>query len=65
MISTMIRDRRTGKMRRKDPKKVKIGLLAARKHRHKPMKVATKLKISKAVKKTNRTGRTIFGIRAR
>jgi len=62
-LTSMVRDRKTGRSRRKDPKRVKAGKAAARKRGHKKLSAATKKKIAKGVRKAARTGKTSGGRR--
>jgi len=61
IAKTHVRDRKTGKLRIKDPKRVKAGKKAAKtrgKWKHKP---ATKKKIGLGVKRAAKTGKNRFG----
>lgn len=58
-----VRDKKTGRVRRIDPKKSRIMKKAAKKRVGKKLKPATKMKISKAVKKSLKSGKTKAGRR--
>lgn len=59
----MIRDQKTGRLRRVDPKRSRAAKKAARKRRGKKLSISTKRAISKGVKKAIRTKRTASGRR--
>lgn len=67
LASTMVRDRKTGRLRRKNPTRSRIAKRAAIKSKTARRKAAanprTKLKRRKTLLKTIRTGRTASGRR--
>lgn len=62
-ISAMVRDKKTGRVRRKNPKDVKAGKKGARKRGHRKHSAAHRLAISKALRKSFRSGKTKSGRR--
>jgi NUMOD3 motif len=60
-ISLMVRDKKTGRPRRKAAKAIRAGRKAARKRGHRPHSVAHRRAIAKALRKSFRTGKTKFG----
>ena len=58
-------DKKTGRKRRKDSKRMRAGRVAARRRRGKKLSQATKTKISRSSIRTNRTGKTRGGRRSK
>jgi hypothetical protein len=63
MALGMIRDKKTGRKRKVDPKKSRVAKKASRKRVGKKLKPATKAKIARGVKKANKTHKTKAGRR--
>lgn len=63
MPMKMVRDKKTGRKRRVDPTKSRKASVAARSRKGRPMKANVKLKISRAVRRTVKTGKTKAGRR--
>ena len=62
-ISAMVRDKKTGRLRRKSAKATKAGKKAARKRGHRKHSAAHRLAISKALRRSFKTGKTKAGRR--
>lgn len=65
MRQGMVRDRKTGKLRRVDRVRSRIAKRAARKRKGKKLRAAIKNKIRRSLLKVLRSGRTKFGRRSR
>src|SRR6185437_7596481 len=62
-ISAMVRDKKSGRLRRKNPKDVKAGKKAARKRGHRVHSAAHRKKISLALRRSFKSGKTKSGRR--
>jgi hypothetical protein len=60
-LSALVRDKKTGRQRRKSVVAVRAGRKAARKRGHRPHSEAHRLAIAKALRKSFRTGKTKAG----
>lgn len=61
VAANKVRDRKTGKIRNKNLKRSKIAKKAAKSRVNKRRSTAVRTKISKALKKTHKRGKTVFG----
>jgi hypothetical protein len=63
-LSTMVRDKKTGRKRRKDVTRSRAAKKGARKRKGRHLKATTKLKMKRSAAITRRTGRTKAGRRS-